>query len=114
MQNAVHRAGLVPDHMRAHMRDGCSRAEPLITGTLGALVSILPTRIGCFNAPNSGQEMLHRPVARELDSLGRRGASGHDVPSQEWEVGHVLDEEQGSGASIPWNTYSPLPTSGTP
>lgn len=50
-----------------------------------------------------------QPKTRELDSSGRRGASGHYVPSQEWESGNVL----GQGATL-WGKHArehllPLP-----
>lgn len=50
-----------------------------------------------------------QPKTRELDSSGRRGASGRYVPSQEWESGNVPGQGLGLWGELTREHPPPIP-----
>lgn len=79
--------------------------------TLGAGVSPSHSAPGVWlpgcSPSRSGSAL--QPKTSDLDSAGRRGASGHDVPSQEWESGDVLGRGAGLWGRHAWDFHAPVP-----
>ena len=81
--------------------------------TLGAGVSPSHSAPGVWlpGCSPSWSGSASRPeAAGELDSSGGRGASGHYVPSQEWESGNVPGQGTGLWGKHAGNIRSPFPT----
>lgn len=85
--------------------------------TLGAGVSPSHSAPGVWLpgcSPSWSGSASQPEAARELDSSGGRGASGHYVPSQEWESGNVPGQGTGLWGKYAGNIRSPFTTAPLP